>query len=145
MEITIGLEQIVNGMTYVLLFFTGLMYYGLIHSLLQENKENKIDAEELEVLKQKYNEAQIQLKKLSQEKSQLEQTFEKFTVESSRLPIIEKTEKRAQELIDQMNLLDENLSKMQKEHETLLGDQKELHKNLLREHHLLNQYFQTYS
>lgn len=145
MEITIGLEQIVNGMTYVLLFFTGLMYYGLIHSLLQENKENKIDAEELEVLKQKYNEAQIQLKKLSQEKSQLEQTFEKFTVESSRLPIIEKTEKRAQELIDQMNLLDENLTKMQKEHETLLGDQKELHKNLLREHHLLNQYFQTYS
>ena len=145
MEITIGLEQIVNGMTYVLLFFTGLMYYGLIHSLLQENKENKIDAEELEVLKQKYNEAQIQLKKLSQEKSQLEQTFEKFNVESSRLPIIEKTEKRAQELIDQMNLLDENLTKMQKEHETLLGDQKELHKNLLREHHLLNQYFQTYS
>lgn len=145
MEITIGLEQIVNGMTYVLLFFTGLMYYGLIHSLLQENKENKIDAEELEVLKQKYNEAQIQLKKLSQEKSQLEQTFEKFTVEASRLPIIEKTEKRAQELIDQMNLLDENLTKMQKEHETLLGDQKELHKNLLREHHLLNQYFQTYS
>ncbi|MGV0922562.1 hypothetical protein [Empedobacter tilapiae] len=145
MEITIGLEQIVNGMTYVLLFFTGLMYYGLIHSLLQENKENKIDAEELEVLKQKYNEAQIQLKKLSQEKSQLVQTFEKFTVESSRLPIIEKTEKRAQELIDQMNLLDENLTKMQKEHETLLGDQKELHKNLLREHHLLNQYFQTYS
>ena len=145
MEITIGLEQIVNGMTYVLLFFTGLMYYGLIHSLLQENKENKIDADELYVLKQKYNEAQIQLKKLSQEKSQLEQTFEKFTVESSRLPIIEKTEKRAQELIDQMNLLDENLSKMQKEHETLLGDQKELHKNLLREHHLLNQYFQTYS
>ena len=145
MEITIGLEQIVNGMTYVLLFFTGLMYYGLIHSLLQENKNNKIDADELYVLKKKYNEAQIQLKKLSQEKSQLEQTFEKFTVESSRLPIIEKTEKRAQELIDQMNLLDENLTKMQKEHETLLGDQKELHKNLLREHHLLNQYFQTYS
>lgn len=145
MEITIGLEQIVNGMIYVLLFFTGLTYYGLIHSLLQENKNNKIDADELYVLKQKYNEAQIQLKKLSQEKSQLEQTFEKFTVESSRLPIIEKTEKRAQELIDQMNLLDENLTKMQKEHETLLGDQKELHKNLLREHHLLNQYFQTYS
>ncbi|MDV2445717.1 hypothetical protein CMV00_18230 [Elizabethkingia anophelis] len=145
MEITIGLEQIVNGMIYVLLFFTGLKYYGLIHSLLQENKNNKIDADELYVLKKKYNEAQIQLKKLSQEKSQLEQTFEKFTVESSRLPIIEKTEKRAQELIDQMNLLDENLTKMQKEHETLLGDQKELHKNLLREHHLLNQYFQTYS
>ena len=52
---------------------------------------------------------------------------------------------RTEEIISDMNQIDENLVKMQKQHEQLFEEQKKLHSSLLREHHLLNQYFQNYT
>lgn len=44
-----------------------------------------------------------------------------------------------------MNQIDENLVQLQKQHGHLFEEQKMLHSSLLREHHLLNQYFQNYT
>jgi hypothetical protein len=71
--------------------------------------------------------------------------LQKICEELTRLDLVKNIETKAQEIISDMNQIDENLVKMQKQHEQLFEEQKKLHSSLLREHHLLNQYFQNYT
>ncbi|MCY0979280.1 hypothetical protein PGH12_01900 [Chryseobacterium wangxinyae] len=75
----------------------------------------------------------------------LKDWYEKISEEASRLYIIESVDKRGNELIDQLNLLNSNLIEIQEQHKKLQEKQQKLHSNLLEEHKLLNQYFENYS
>lgn len=75
----------------------------------------------------------------------LKNWYEKIAEEVNRSYILEKVEKRGRQLIDQLNLLNANLVKIQEDHEKLQQQQQKLHKNLLEEHKLLNEYFENYS
>jgi ribosomal 30S subunit maturation factor RimM len=75
----------------------------------------------------------------------LKNWYEKISEEASRSYIIESVEKRGNELINQLNLLNAKLVKIQEHHKNLQERQQELHENLLEEHKLLNQYFENYS
>ncbi|GEM_PF-1205644 len=146
MEVTISLEQIVNGFLYLLMGVLFIIYSKLIYySAIMENKENN---DQLEVYKLKCSEQQSQLKNLDQDYRHLKilnESFEKFSSEASRFHIVEKTEKRAQELIDRLNHLGESLVGLQKQHENMFEEQQKLQRNLLGEHKLLNEYFENYS
>lgn len=75
----------------------------------------------------------------------LKDWYEKVPEEANRSYILERVEKRGRRLIDQLNLLNANLVKIQEEHEKLQQQQQKLHNKLLEEHKLLNEYFQNYS
>lgn len=75
----------------------------------------------------------------------LKDWYEKISEEAGRSYIIESVEKRGNEVINQLNLLNAKLVKIQEHHKNLQQQQQELHKNLLEEHKLLNQYFENYS
>ena len=75
----------------------------------------------------------------------LKDWFEKVLEEAGRSYTIESVEKRGQELINQLNLLNTHAVEMQKQHKKLQEEQCKLHANLLKEHELLNQYFKNYS
>ncbi|PRB01353.1 hypothetical protein CQ046_15880 [Chryseobacterium sp. MYb7] len=75
----------------------------------------------------------------------LKNWYEKIAEEVNRSYILEKVEKRGRQLIDQLNLLNANLVKIQEDHEKLQQQQQKLHKNLLEEHKLLNEYFENFS
>jgi len=75
----------------------------------------------------------------------LKNWYEKMSDEANRSYIIESVEKRGQELISQLNLLNANLIEIQKEHKNLQEKQQYLHNSLIEEQKLLNQYFENYS
>lgn len=75
----------------------------------------------------------------------LKDWYEKISEEASRSYIIESVEKRGNELINQLNLLNTKLVKIQEHHKNLQERQQKLHDSLLEEHKLLNQYFENYS
>lgn len=70
---------------------------------------------------------------------------DKISEEAGHSYIIESVEKRGNELIVQLNLLNANLTGIQEQQKTLQEAQQKLHSNLLEEHELLNQYFENYS
>lgn len=75
----------------------------------------------------------------------LKDWYEKISEEAGRSYIIENVEKRGNELIDYLNLLNANLIEIQEQQKKLQEQQQKLHNNLLEEHKLLNQYFENYS
>ena len=75
----------------------------------------------------------------------LKDWYEKISEEANRSYIIESVEKRGNELINQLNLLNAHLLAIQEQHKNLQEQQQKLHHNLLEEHKLLNQYFENYS
>ena len=75
----------------------------------------------------------------------LKDWYEKISEEAGRLYIIESVDKRGNELINQLNLLNSNLIAIQEKQKRLQEQQQKLHSNLLEEHKLLNQYFENYS
>lgn len=75
----------------------------------------------------------------------LKNWYEKISEEASRSYILEMVEKRGHQLIDQLNLLNTGLIKIQEHHKKLQEEQRKLHNNLLEEHKLLNEYFENYS
>ncbi|PZU89028.1 MULTISPECIES: hypothetical protein [Chryseobacterium] len=145
MEVSISLEQMVNVFFYVIMATSVIVYAILINLMIKGNKERDVF---LDRFKLKYQEQQNQLKNLDQDYRYLRkfyESIEKFSEEASRFYIVEKTEKRAQELVDQLSRLDESLIEMQKKHENMFKKQQKLHRDLLTEHKLLNEYFNNYS
>lgn len=67
----------------------------------------------------------------------LKDWYEKISTEANNSYIIEKVGKRGQELVNQLHVLNETLIEIQQE-------QKKLHKKLLEEQKILNQYFENY-
>ena len=141
MEFTITLEQLVNGFLYLLWGCYVLIFICMV----QQNTEK---SEQLVNCQQKNNVLQKLNQKLNQayeEQRKESQSSKKICEELTRLDLVKNIEKKAEEIISDMNQIDENLVKMQKQHEQLFEEQKKLHSSLLREHHLLNQYFQNYT
>lgn len=141
MEFTITLEQLVNGFLYLLWG----CYVLIFISMVQQNTEK---SEQLVNCQQKNNVLQKLNQKLNQayeEQRKESQSSKKICEELTRLDLVKNIETKAQGIISDMNQIDENLVKMQKQHEQLFEEQKKLHSSLLREHHLLNQYFQNYT
>lgn len=141
MEFTITLEQLVNGFLYLLWG----CYVLIFISMVQQNTEK---SEQLVNCQQKNNVLQKLNQKLNQayeEQRKESQSSKKICEELTRLDLVKNIETKAQEIISDMNQIDENLVKMQKQHEQLFEEQKKLHSSLLHEHHLLNQYFQNYT
>lgn len=141
MEFTITLEQLVNGFLYLLWG----CYVLIFISIVQQNTEK---SEQLVNCQQKNNVLQKLNQKLNQayeEQRKESQSSKKICEELTRLDLVKNIETKAEEIISDMNQIDENLVKMQKQHEQLFEEQKKLHSSLLREHHLLNQYFQNYT
>lgn len=141
MEFTITLEQLVNGFLYLLWG----CYVLIFISMVQQNTEK---SEQLVNCQQKNNVLQKLNQKLNQayeEERKESQSSKKICEELTRLDLVKNIETKAEEIISDMNQIDENLVKMQKQHEQLFEEQKKLHSSLLREHHLLNQYFQNYT
>lgn len=141
MEFTITLEQLVNGFLYLLWG----CYVLIFISMVQQNTEK---SEQLVNCQQKNNVLQKLNQKVNQayeEQRKESQSSKKICEELTRLDLVKNIETKAQEIISDMNQIDENLVKMQKQHEQLFEEQKKLHSSLLREHHLLNQYFQNYT
>lgn len=141
MEFTITLEQLVNGFLYLLWGCYVLIFICMV----QQNTEK---SEQLVNCQQKNNVLQKLNQKLNQayeEQRKESQSSKKICEELTRLDLVKNIETKAQEIISDMNQIDENLVKMQKQHEQLFEEQKKLHSSLLREHHLLNQYFQNYT
>lgn len=75
----------------------------------------------------------------------LKDWYEKIAEEASRSYILESIEKKGRQLIDQLNLLNTNLTEIQEHHKKLQEEQRKLHNGLLEEHKLLNEYFENYS
>lgn len=75
----------------------------------------------------------------------LKDWYEKIAEEASLSYILEMVENRGHQLIDQLNLLNTGLVKIQEHHKKLQEEQRKLHNNLLEEHKLLNEYFENYS
>ena len=141
MEFTITLEQLVNGFLYLLWGCYVLIFICMV----QQNTEK---SEQLVNCQQKNNVLQKLNQKLNQayeEQRKESQSSKKICEELTRLDLVKNIETKAEEIISDMNQIDENLVKMQKQHEQLFEEQKKLHSSLLREHHLLNQYFQNYT
>lgn len=141
MEFTITLEQLVNGFLYLLWG----CYVLIFISMVQQNTEK---SEQLVNCQQKNNVLQKLNQKLNlayEEQRKESQSSKKICEELTRLDLVKNIETKAEEIISDMNQIDENLVKMQKQHEQLFEEQKKLHSSLLREHHLLNQYFQNYT
>ena len=141
MEFTITLEQLVNGFLYLLWGCYVLIFICMV----QQNTEK---SEQLVNCQQKNNVLQKLNQKLNlayEEQRKESQSSKKICEELTRLDLVKNIETKAEEIISDMNQIDENLVKMQKQHEQLFEEQKKLHSSLLREHHLLNQYFQNYT
>ena len=141
MEFTITLEQLVNGFLYLLWGCYVLIFICMV----QQNTEK---SEQLVNCQQKNNVLQKLNQKLNlayEEQRKESQSSKKICEELTRLDLVKNIETKAEEIISDMNQIDKNLVKMQKQHEQLFEEQKKLHSSLLREHHLLNQYFQNYT
>ncbi|PTT78440.1 hypothetical protein DD829_18260 [Chryseobacterium sp. HMWF035] len=75
----------------------------------------------------------------------LKDWYEKISEEASRSSMMERVDIKGQELINQLDLLNAKLIKIQEKHNNLQENQQKLHDSLLEEHKLLNQYFENYS
>jgi uncharacterized membrane protein (DUF106 family) len=75
----------------------------------------------------------------------LKDWYEKVSEEASRSYIIEIVEKRGYEVINQLDKLNSNFIEIQEKQKKLQEEQQKLHRNLLEEHKLLNEYFENYS
>lgn len=90
-------------------------------------------------------ERELEIYKLEKHFSEFKDNVLKNIEEASRSYIVESVEKRGQELINRLNLLNAKLVKIQEHHKNLQERQQKLHDSLLEEHKLLNQYFENYS
>jgi hypothetical protein len=77
--------------------------------------------------------------------SNLKNWYEKVCEQASYSYFIEKVEARGYQLIDQLNLLNDKLVKIQEHHKKLQQEQQKLHNNLLEQHKLFDEYFKNYS
>ena len=141
MEFTITLEQLVNGFLYLLWGCYVLIFICMVQQNT-EKSEQLVNCQQKNNVLQKLNQ---KLNKAYEEQRKESQSSKKICEELTRLDLVKNIETKAQEIISDMNQIDENLVKMQKQHEQLFEEQKKLHISLLREHHLLNQYFQNYT
>ena len=141
MEFTITLEQLVNGFLYLLWGCYVLIFISMVQQNT-EKSEQLVNCQQKNNVLQKLNQ---KLNKAYEEQRKESQSSKKICEELTRLDLVKNIETKAEEIISDMNQIDENLVKMQKQHEQLFEEQKKLHSSLLREHHLLNQYFQNYT
>ena len=141
MELTNTLEQLVNGFLYLLWGCYVLIFICMVQQNT-EKSEQLVNCQQKNNVLQKLNQ---KLNKAYEEQRKESQSSKKICEELTRLDLVKNIETKAQEIISDMNQIDENLVKMQKQHEQLFEEQKKLHSSLLREHHLLNQYFQNYT
>ena len=141
MEFTITLEQLVNGFLYLIWGCYVLIFICMVQQNT-EKSEQLVNCQQKNNVLQKLNQ---KLNKAYEEQRKESQSSKKICEELTRLDLVKNIETKAQEIISDMNQIDENLVKMQKQHEQLFEEQKKLHSSLLREHHLLNQYFQNYT
>ena len=141
MEFTITLEQLVNGFLYLLWGCYVLIFICMVQQNT-EKSEQLVNCQQKNNVLQKLNQ---KLNKAYEEQRKESQSSKKICEELTRLDLVKNIETKAQEISSDMNQIDENLVKMQKQHEQLFEEQKKLHSSLLREHHLLNQYFQNYT
>lgn len=141
MEFTITLEQLVNGFLYLLWGCYVLIFICMVQQNT-EKSEQLVNCQQKNNVLQKLNQ---KLNKAYEEQRKESQSSKKICEELTRLDLVKNIETKAEEIISDMNQIDENLVKMQKQHEQLFEEQKKLHSSLLREHHLLNQYFQNYT
>ena len=141
MEFTITLEQLVNGFLYLLWGCYVLIFICMVQQNT-EKSEQLVNCQQKNTVLQKLNQ---KLNQAYEEQRKESQSSKKICEELTRLDLVKNIETKAQEIISDMNQIDENLVKMQKQHEQLFEEQKKLHSSLLREHHLLNQYFQNYT
>ena len=141
MEFTITLEQLVNGFLYLLWGCYVLIFICMVQQNT-EKSEQLVNCQQKNNVLQKLNQ---KLNKAYEEQRKESQSSKKICEELTRLDLVKNIETKAQEIISDMNQIDENLVKMQKQHEQLFEEQKKLHSSLLHEHHLLNQYFQNYT
>lgn len=74
----------------------------------------------------------------------LKDWYEKVSEEANRSYIIESVEKRGHEVINQLDKLNSNFIEIQEKQKKLQEEQQKLHSNLLKEHELLNEYFENY-
>ena len=141
MEFTITLEQLVNGFLYLLWGCYVLIFICMVQQNT-EKSEQLVNCQQKNNVLQKLNQ---KLNKAYEEQRKESQSSKKICEELTRLDLVKNIETKAEEIISDMNQIDENLVKMQKQHEQLFEEQKKLHSSLLHEHHLLNQYFQNYT
>ena len=141
MKFTITLEQQVNEYLYLLWGCYVLIFICMVQQNT-EKSEQLVNCQQKNNVLQKLNQ---KLNKAYEEQRKESQSSKKICEELTRLDLVKNIETKAQEIISDMNQIDENLVKMQKQHEQLFEEQKKLHSSLLREHHLLNQYFQNYT
>ena len=141
MEFTITLEQLVNGFLYLLWGCYVLIFICMVQQNT-EKSEQLVNCQQKNNVLQKLNQ---KLNKAYEEQRKESQSSKKICEELTRLDLVKNIETKAEEIISDMNQIDKNLVKMQKQHEQLFEEQKKLHSSLLREHHLLNQYFQNYT
>ena len=133
MEFTITLEQLVNGFLYLLWGCYVLIFICMVQQNT-EKSEQLVNCQQKNNVLQKLNQ---KLNKAYEEQRKESQSSKKICEELTRLDLVKNIETKAQEIISDMNQIDENLVKMQKQHEQLFEEQKKLHSSLLREHSML--------
>ncbi|AZA53819.1 MULTISPECIES: hypothetical protein [Chryseobacterium] len=121
---------------YIVLLFTVIVLVVL--DIIFEKRKNRKLERELEIYKLEYQ-------KLEKHFSEFKDNVLKNIEDASCSYIIKNVEKRGNELINRLNLLNAKLVKIQEHHKNLQERQQKLHDSLLDEHKLLNQYFENYS
>ncbi|MEZ7508642.1 hypothetical protein QO190_05440 [Cloacibacterium sp. Arc13] len=116
---------------YIVLLLTMLVLV-VLDIIFEKGKNRKLERE-------------LENYKLEKHFSEFKDNLLKNIEEASRSYIVESVEKRGQELINRLNLLNAKLVKIQEHHKNLQERQQKLHDSLLEEHKLLNQYFENYS
>lgn len=116
---------------YIVLLLTMLVLV-VLDIIFEKEKNRKLERE-------------LEIYKLEKHFSKFKDNVLKNIEEASRSYIVESVEKRGQELINRLNLLNAKLVKIQEHHKNLQERQQKLHDSLLEEHKLLNQYFENYS
>ena len=116
---------------YIVLLLTMLVLV-VLDIIFEKGKNRKLERE-------------LEIYKLEKHFSEFKDNVLKNIEEASRSYIVESVEKRGQELINRLNLLNAKLVKIQEHHKNLQERQQKLHDSLLEEHKLLNQYFENYS
>lgn len=116
---------------YIVLLLT-ILVLVVLDIIFEKGKNRKLERE-------------LENYKLEKHFSEFKDNVLKNIEEASRSYIVESVEKRGQELINRLNLLNAKLVKIQEHHKNLQERQQKLHDSLLEEHKLLNQYFENYS
>lgn len=116
---------------YIVLLLTMLVLV-VLDIIFEKGKNRKLERE-------------LEIYKLEKHFSEFKDNVLKNIEEASRSYIVESVEKRGQELINRLDMLNAKLVKIQEHHKNLQERQQKLHDSLLEEHKLLNQYFENYS